>query len=197
MLYFLYTLSLDSSCSNFWLKKFWWMQMAKEIWCHPPKCWRYFFSKFLWGSSPFIFIKFLLRICHFLINPPPTPFPRWFCFTFYILWFWTHLVEILGWNHFDECRWLKNMMPATQMLERFFLKILWGSPPFIFIKFLIRIYHFLINPTQVLFWGGFALLFIYSDFGLFLWKFCMTKFWWMQMAKKIWCQPPKCWRDFF
>ena len=105
---------------KFWLKKFWWMQMTKKLWCHPPKCWR-----------------------------------------------------------------------------GFFLKNFWDSPPFIFIKFLLKIYHFLINPPQLLFWGGFALLFIYSDFGLILWKFWLQKNWWMQIAKELWCHPPKCWRDFF
>ena len=128
MLYFLYTLSLDSSCSNFWLKKFWWMQMAKEIWCHPPKCWRYFFSKILWGSSPFIFIKFLLRIYHFLINPPQLILWSGFALLFYIHWFWTHLLEIFGWKKVDECRWLKNYDATHPNAGEIFLKTSLGLP---------------------------------------------------------------------
>ena len=156
-----------------------------------------FFLKILWGSPPFIFIKFLIRIYHFLINPTQVLFWGGFALLFiysdFGLFLWKFCMKEFWWMQMAKKIWCQ----PPKCLRDVFLKILWGSPPFILIKFLIRIYHFLINPPQLLFWGGFALLFLYSDFGLYLWKFWLKKFWWMQIAKELWCHPPKCWRYFF
>ena len=133
-----------------------------------------------------------------MINPPQLLF--WGCFALLFIYFdfGLFLWKCFDWKNFDECRKAKQLWcHPPKLLNEFFLKIRWDSPPFILIKFLIRIFHFLINPPQLLFWGCFALLFIYSDFGFYLWKYWLNKFWWMQMAKELWCHPPKCWRDLF